>query len=107
MQQSYYCNVYRDASGGDCTNGGASSRFKRATLWRGRVPKGSTSDSIAIFDLVETNVSGEPYPKAGPAGETRWTMFGGRTGMSRGYIRRLRRRGPTLVVISTGRLGAV
>ena len=77
MQQSYYCNVYRDASGGDCTNGGASSRFKRATLWRGRVPKGSTSDSIAIFELVETNVSGEPYPKAVPAGETRWTMFGG------------------------------
>ena len=77
MQQSYYCNVYRDASGSDCTNGGVSSRFTRATLWRGRVPKGSTSDSIAIFELVETNARGEPYLKAVPAGETRWTMFGG------------------------------
>ncbi len=77
-ETAYRCEIYRDAEGYDCTLRGVSSRFTRAMLYRKGYEPETPPEGYAILVLEDSPRAGpEPYLRAAPAGEKRWTMFGG------------------------------
>lgn len=60
---------------GECTNGGVSSKHKRAVVTGFGMPEiFEVGDDSCLLELVQRR-DGTYYAK--PKGETRWTMFGG------------------------------
>lgn len=62
-------SVYRDASGTDCTNGGASSRFTRFVLCGEGIPEVfAPSEDAPALVLVRRKLRGGDYLHAEPVG---------------------------------------
>lgn len=78
---SYMVQIYRNCMG-DCTNGGVSSNFNTALLFRDEISADAAAKMgagrVAILRLeTKPTIGSEPYLRAVPMGERRWVMFGG------------------------------
>jgi hypothetical protein len=79
MMDSYFCQVLRPASGGDCTNKGESSRYANAELFR-MAPDAETVEAlhkrnIGAFLLSPPKLEGSPM--IAKALQPGWSMAGG------------------------------
>ena len=80
-KSGFYVDVFRAARGGDCTNGGISSRADKIFV----ISDGITFEFGPFYedDAIASNIPVFVVGTAGgrkhlkPKGETRWTMFGG------------------------------
>lgn len=77
MQNGLMVWVYRNP-GHDCTLGGLSSKHDTLTLvGEGVAEVFAPTPDMPALELRTRKVGSRVYVNAAPAGETRWTMFGG------------------------------
>jgi hypothetical protein len=76
---AYFVSVLRHAGYPDCSMNGVTARYDNADLYRSAADlPDELPEGRAILVLEDSPKAGpEPYLRAVPAGERRWTMFGG------------------------------